>query len=84
MTGTAWSRIKFWRWVFRTQKGSAFFSTRLMPHGAELAPQVSADPLAVADTQEKLGRAILTFNQYSMVDPEWIKDAALAIIRKIP
>jgi hypothetical protein len=51
---------------------------------AELAPQISADPLTVADSQEKLARAILTFNQYSMVDPEWIKDAALAIMRKKP
>ena len=51
---------------------------------AELEPHVGTDPQAAADAQEKLARAILTFNQYSLVDPEWIKDAALAIIRKIP
>jgi len=48
----------------------------------ELKAIVSADPTAAADAQERLARTILSFDQYSLVDRDWIKDAALAIMRK--
>jgi hypothetical protein len=48
----------------------------------ELEPNVGADPGATALAQEKLALTILSFNQYSMVDCEWIKDAAVEIMRK--
>lgn len=49
---------------------------------AELGPEIGSDPEATATAQETLARVILTFNQYASVDRDWIKDAALAILRK--
>jgi len=49
---------------------------------AELEPEVGADPIARAHAQEKLARVILSFNENRIVEREWIKDAALAIMRK--
>ncbi len=50
----------------------------------ELEPIVGADPTAATDAQEKLARTILSFNQYALVDREWIRDAAVAIMRQQP
>ena len=49
---------------------------------AELGPEIGSDPTEAAKAQEMLARVILTFNQYTCVDRDWIKDAALAILRK--
>ena len=49
---------------------------------AELGPEIGSDPAEAEKTQEMLARVILTFNQYACVDRDWIKDAALAILRR--
>jgi len=48
----------------------------------ELEPNVGSDPTEAANVQERLARTILSFNQYSTVDRNWIKDAAIAVMRK--
>lgn len=48
---------------------------------SELRVDVGSDPAAVAHLEEKLARTILSFNQYPTVDCQWLRDAAVAILR---
>ena len=48
----------------------------------EIEPIVRTDLTKAAGAQEKLARAILLFDRYSFIDLEWIKDAAIAIVRE--